>query len=81
MFTGMMWYDNDPKTDLLDKVNRAAEYYKTKYGRIPEVCLVNPAMIEKTRLQTGKILVRAVRTVRPHYFWIGNEEKTPVGAD
>jgi hypothetical protein len=81
MFTGMMWYDNDPKTNVLDKVNRAVEYYQTKYGRVPDVCLVNPTMIEKTRLQAGKILVRAVKTVRPNYFWIGVEEKKPLGAD
>ena len=43
METGMLWYDNDPKTTLTDKVARAVEYYRKKYGRDPNLCLVNPS--------------------------------------
>lgn len=42
MNTGMMWFDNDPKTTLKEKVIAAADYYRQKYGHVPIACLVNP---------------------------------------
>ena len=75
MFTGMMWFDNDPKTALTEKVRQAAEYYKNKYGRIPDVCLVNPKMMPEGEAHEGKITVRANRSVLPGHLWIGVEEK------
>jgi hypothetical protein len=81
MNIGMMWFDNDPKTDLTEKISRAAEYYRSKYGRNPDVCLVNPAVYDKSKMQTGKILVRPLRTVLPGHLWIGVDEKAPIGAD
>jgi hypothetical protein len=81
MNTGMMWFDNDPKTALPDKVARAAEYYRSKYGHSPDVCLVNPGMLPQPVLQTGRIQVRPMRTVLPGHLWIGVEESLPKGAD
>ena len=30
MNTGMLWFDNDPKVDILTKIQRATEYYQNK---------------------------------------------------
>ena len=73
MFTGMMWYDNDPKTALTEKVHQAADYYRQKYGRIPDVCLVNPKMMPEGEAREGKITIRANRSVLPGHLWIGVE--------
>jgi hypothetical protein len=86
MNTGMMWFDNDPKTSLDVKIQQAADYYRHKYGRTPDLCLVNPGMLEKTQSQAdsrqaGKILVRPLRSVLPGHLWIGVDEKLPTGAD
>jgi hypothetical protein len=81
MMTGMMWFDNDPKTPLIDKVARAAEYYRSKYGHTPEICLVNPGMISEPMAQSGRIQIRPMRTVLPGHLWIGVDEKMPLGAD
>jgi hypothetical protein len=81
MNTGMMWFDNDPKTALTDKVTRAAEYYKSKYGHAPDICLVNPGMMSEPMTQTGRIQIRPMRTVLPGHLWIGVDEKAPLGAD
>lgn len=81
MFTGMMWFDNDPKTTLADKVHQAAEYYRSKYGRIPDLCLVNPNMLPESEAQEGKIHIRSLRSVLPGHLWIGMDEKLPTGAD
>lgn len=81
MITGMMWFDNDPKTALTEKIKHAAEYYRAKYGQTPDVCLVNPGMLPEPDVQAGKIQVRAMKTVLPGHLWIGVDEKTPLGVD
>jgi hypothetical protein len=86
MNTGMMWFDNDPKTTLDVKVQQAADYYRHKYGRIPDLCMVNPGILEKSPLQvggakSGKILIRPLRSIMPGHLWIGVDEPLPRAAD
>ena len=81
MITGMMWLDNDPKTPLVEKVQRAAEYYRNKYGRAPDVCMVHPSMLAEPQAQAGRVVVRPLRSVLPGHLWIGVEERLPTGAD
>lgn len=80
MNSGMLWFDNDPKTALTTKIARAAEYYRQKYGRRPNVCLIHPSMIEnnlaaKASLESNEVSVRPYRPILPGHFWIGVEEK------
>lgn len=81
MLTGMLWFDNDPATALPVKVQRAAEYYRKKYGLAPDFCVVNPRMLTATTLQAGGVTVRASRTILPGHLWIGVTDKLPVAAD
>ena len=83
MNTGMMWFDNDPKTTLDVKIQQAADYYRQKYGRTPDMCLVNPGVLDKAgsgdpRLTAGKILIRPFRSVLPGHLWIGVEDPAPI---
>ena len=71
MDIGMLWYDNDPKNDLVSKVSRAAAYYQKKYGQVPDLCFVHPSMIQGELSKAGRIDVKANRSVLPHHFWIG----------
>lgn len=75
MTTGMLWFDNSNST-LTAKIRKAADYYRTKYGRAPELVLVNPNMLKDEKLDelTG-ITVRAYRPVLPGHIWIGIEDK------
>jgi hypothetical protein len=70
MNVGMLWLDDDSKRPLEEKVLRAVEYYEQKYGRPPELCLVNPEMLAQKK-EVGRIEVRPLRTVLPHHFWLG----------
>ena len=81
MNTGMMWFDNDPKTALIEKIERAAAYYREKYGRVPDLCLVNPGMMSEPEMHAGRIVVKSLRAVLPGHLWIGVEDKLPLGAD
>ncbi len=79
MNIGMLWFDNDTKSDLTTKIERAAIYYQNKYGKHPNLCFVHPSMAitlanskdEIPVLKAGEIEVRTTRTVLPNHIWIG----------
>lgn len=71
MNIGMLWYDNDKQSDLATKIQRAADYYHTKYGKAPTLCLVHPRTLGDTPLKGNGIEVRATRSVLPNHFWLG----------
>jgi hypothetical protein len=89
MNAGMLWFDNDPKTALTAKIERAVDYYRNKYGRDPNLCLIHPSMLpadqklddpaitgaEGEKPKNGKIIVRPYRPVLPGHLWIGIEDK------
>jgi hypothetical protein len=82
MNTGMLWFDNDPKTALAVKIERAVAYYFKKYGRKPNLCLIHPTALENPMDDGGtgetpdkdKIKVRPYRPVLPGHLWIGVED-------
>jgi hypothetical protein len=78
MNIGMLWFDNDPKTEVSTKIARAASYYHDKYGKSPNLCFVHPSMLGAApqengngSLKGGAIEVRTSPTIRPNHFWIG----------
>lgn len=77
MHTGMLWFDNDPKTTLTVKIQKAMDYYNKKFGRIPDICLVHPSMLDNDQKQfdMGKVTVRPYQPVMPGHLWIGVEDQ------
>ena len=77
MHTGMLWFDNDPRTTLSVKIQKAMDYYSKKFGRTPELCLVHPGMLEtgQKQLTLGRVTIRAYQPVMPGHFWIGVEDQ------
>ena len=83
MKIGMLWFDNDKKTDLTTKIEHAADYYQIKYGLRPNLCYVHPSMApsapEVPESQTdsepgfraGNVMVRTSKSVLPNHIWIG----------
>jgi hypothetical protein len=70
----MLWFDNDPKTDLPTKITQAAVYYQKKYGAKPDLCFVHPSMIHEEPARSNEIEIRANRLVLPNHIWIGVHE-------
>jgi len=73
----MLWFDNDPRTALIAKIERAADYYHHKYGHVPDLCLVHPSMLVEPLAKAGMkftLDVRPNRLVLPGHLWIGNED-------
>ena len=75
MHSGMLWYDNGPQGPLEDRLQRAVEYYRRKYGRTPTLCLVNPGTIHDTPERLAGVMVRAYAPMLPRHFWIGVEDE------
>ena len=84
MNIGMLWFDNDPKSEFNTKVQRAATYYHDKYGRTPNVCFVHPSMLgDENKMddepqekgnpisKSGDLRVKISSSVLPNHFWIG----------
>jgi len=71
MYSGMLWFDNDPKTGLTKKIHRAVQYYQKKYGQTPNLCTVNPKMLEQENLEGADLKVETSDQILPFHFWIG----------
>ena len=93
MEIGMLWFDNDKRSDYEAKIERAASYYRDKYGKSPNLCFVHPCMIPDNGSQGADDLnaatdsptwksqgveIRTSKTMLPNHFWIGiNRQDTP----
>jgi hypothetical protein len=82
MNTGMMWFDNDPKLSLVQKVIKAADYFRKKYGQVPTFCVVHPtampadgASLAPLQLQVDVVTVKTARYILPGHLWIGTEKE------
>jgi hypothetical protein len=74
MHTGMLWFDDSSAT-LNTKIQKAADYYHKKYGRLPDLCLVHPNMLKDIKMDEGEITIRPYRPVLPGHIWIGVEDQ------
>ena len=79
MHTGMLWFDNS-KIALVEKVRKALEYYEKKYGRVPNLILVNPRAMEGQEIPEG-LPIRPYRPVLPGHIWVGVEDQPSAEAN
>jgi len=95
MDIGMLWFDNDKKSDYEAKIERAARYYRKKYGKTPNLCFVHPCMIPMNGSQESDLInlptdtqplksqgveIRTSKTMLPNHFWIGINRQEPTSA-
>ena len=76
MKTGLLWYDNDPKRGADEKIRRAAQRYQEKFGRAPDTCYVNPAMLAQVQGPVGHLRILGKPNILPHHFLVGVAEKS-----
>ena len=90
MQTGLLWYDDDPRRGLEDKIGRAAQRYREKYGRWPNACYVHPQGVADHQGQELRVACshterqRTVRVVSApnillHQYWLAKSTKGPPG--
>jgi len=70
---GLLWFDDDPARTTGEKIARAAQRYRQKYGHSPDVCYVHPWQLKGRGigLSDGGIQVLPAKSVLPHHFWMG----------
>jgi hypothetical protein len=72
MKVGMLWFDADRELAVEHRVERAATYYREKYGKAPTLCLVHPETGQgKLPARIGQLDIEAMDTVQPNHFWVG----------
>jgi hypothetical protein len=73
-----MWYDNNSKKGLAERALLAAARYEKKYGCSPNVCFVNPGMLEANGneevVKANGLEIRPGRAILKDYFWVGVAE-------
>jgi hypothetical protein len=78
MKTGLLWFDDDPRSGLEEKVRRAATHYERKYGRLPDLCFVHRSVFngngKRRVINAGGVEIRPGRAVLPGHFWLGVAE-------
>jgi hypothetical protein len=82
MKVGMLWLDGDLQVDLVARIERAAVYYRDKYGRSPNLCVIHPSTAGEDNL--GSVIGVDVRTsaaVQPDHFWLGMKERSKESSD
>lgn len=72
MKIGMLWFDANAAIGVEQRVERAARYYREKYGQAATLCLMNPQVAEGgLPARVGQVELRTLETVLPNHFWIG----------
>lgn len=72
MNVGMMWFDRDHRRPLRERITRAVDYYRSKYGLDPNLLFLHPKTVgEESIGRLGQVEVRTSQTVLPDHFWIG----------
>jgi hypothetical protein len=73
----LVWYDEDPKKPVSEKIAAAVAAYRVRFNNAPGLVLVNA----RDYVDVAGLLVRSERTVQPNTFWVGREaEIADVGA-
>ncbi|OJX46032.1 MAG: hypothetical protein BGO78_03870 [Chloroflexi bacterium 44-23] len=73
MKTGMLWFDNDPRRNLREKIHEAAIYYQQKYGNQPTVCFVHPRLKDITFETDINLEIKFNQAISPDHIWIGTQ--------
>ena len=75
MDIGMLWFDDNLKSDLRTKVNQAAAYYRKKYGEEPNLCFIHPSMVTEENALSDSVTLCTNPSMIPHHFWIGVQKQ------
>ncbi len=75
MNIGLLWFDDDPRRPLKEKVRVAAAHYQQRFGTAPTMCYVHPALLGQADPQVvAGVQVAAGRAVLPNHLWLGVTE-------
>jgi len=74
MKIGLLWFDNDPRRPLEEKIARAAKRYRERFGQEPNLCYVNATLLNRGRVRSSGIRILGVSNIPLHHFWVGVDD-------
>jgi hypothetical protein len=75
MRVGMLWLDDDHRMAIDERVDRAVAYYRGKYGRRPNLCIVHPSTLgEEVYRGSADVELQTSNSVLPDHLWLGVRE-------
>jgi hypothetical protein len=74
----MLWFDGQERGEMTARVRAAASYYRRKYGREPNVCLVRPSMLSgRNAASVEGVEIRPSPGVLHGHLWMGVDDREP----
>lgn len=70
----LLWYDDNPKLSLRDKIDDAIDAYRRRFRSAPNVVFVHESVVLES---TNNIQIQCADFVRPNTFWVGRYHDTP----
>lgn len=70
MELGELFLIENPRLNLRQRVQWAAQRYQRMYGQEPTLCLVHPSLMKGER-RFGRLKLEAQKSVLPNYLWLG----------
>lgn len=67
----LLWFDDDKRVTTERKIRDGMAAYALRFRRPATVVVTN----EAERVMVAGVLVRSEEYIRPHNFWIGEEEQ------
>ena len=70
MKEGMLWYVNDQKKEIKQIIEKAVDFFHSKYGHNPLACYVDPELISSTYKLKDAIKVIPNEKVIKNHIWL-----------
>jgi hypothetical protein len=71
---GLLWFDDNPKRPLAEKLDEAAERYQERFDRWPTLVHLNPTQAEGLSVKYKRLRVFGDEHLRRNYFIVGVDE-------
>jgi hypothetical protein len=72
---GWLWFDNDPKTSMEEKLAVASQRYRRKFGAAPKTCYVSHDALSPASVVVDQLRIRSAANVLPgHFLFVVDEE-------
>ena len=67
----MIWFDNDQKKKLADKIADGVAHFKNKYKKAPNLCTVHPSQVgDQTILPLDGVKIQASNYALKNDIWL-----------
>jgi hypothetical protein len=79
MKVGVLWFDDHPQRAIEERVERATQRYRERFGQAANTCYVNPVSLNgngdlPAEFLCGQVKVIVTPQALPHHFWLASAD-------